>query len=162
MARKILRGGDIIELSGQDGTKIGKWQITDAEEPKEGGSSVCYSAVHCGIQGRLKEFCPFDDDLMEFSRDADNQLVAKSVEGKIKFNEMKKDFIRNYLTLQQIKLEDYDNTVLNNYMPVSEILYGKSKNGGGSVYIWTQDDKAGITIDEYFKNVTFRSLQTYF
>lgn len=154
MARKILRGGDIIELSGQDGTKIGKWQITDAEEPKEGGSSVCYSAVHCGIQGRLKEFCPFDDDLMEFSRDADNQLVAKSVEGKIKFNEMKKDFIRNYLTLQQIKLEDYDNTVLNNYMPVSEILYGKPQNGGGSVYIWTQDDKAGITIDEYFKNVS--------
>lgn len=160
--RKILKSGDIIELSYKrddtDGTRTGEWKITGAEEACEGGSSVCYWAVHDGVQGRLKEFYPLPDrqHFIELSRDAEGQLLPDGSKCRDEFEKLKLDFTRNYEKLEQVKLKNYDSVVLNNYMPGSDILYGYSKcgNARGSVYIWTANDKKGITFEEYIKKIS--------
>ena len=69
-------------------------------------------------------------------------------------NELKKDFLRAYETLEEVKGRSEANSILNNFIPPFEILYGSLNNQGDqSVYVWTPDDKTGVTFDEYLTKV---------
>ena len=149
--RLQLQKGDCIRLfRNQDSSDL--WEITDIVG--EGGSAICYEAV-CGPKmGRLKEFYPLYGMEGMMKRTSSHHLVPSSRLTAKKFYSLCDGFTEAYLKLEQAKKMDKDNEVLNNFIPPYEILYGQSEGGvKGSVYVWTPDDKKGISFDDYLRKV---------
>ena len=155
-----LPEGATIRLYRKNAKEAAVWTITGNKNAGEGASSVCYTAVSNGKQGRLKEFYP---QITEGGnnknryycqvRNTDCQLVPEEYK-RHTVGELKKDFLRAYETLEEVKARSSANSILNNFIPPFEILYGSPDNRGDeSVYVWTPDDKTGVTFDEYLKKV---------
>ncbi len=158
--RMYLPKGATIQLYRKNAKEAAVWTITGNEHVGEGASSVCYTAISNGKKGRLKEFYP---QIVEGSnnkiryycqvRHMDYQLMPEEYK-KHTIKELKRDFLRAYETLEEVKSRSNTNSILNNFIPPFEILYGSPNNQGEqSVYVWTPDDKTGITFDEYLKKV---------
>ena len=158
--RMYLPKGATIQLYRKNAKEAAVWTITGNEHVGEGASSVCYTAISNGKKGRLKEFYP---QIVEGSnnkiryycqvRHMDYQLMPEEYK-KHTIKELKRDFLRAYETLEEVKSRSDTNSILNNFIPPFEILYGSPNNQGEqSVYVWTPDDKTGITFDEYLKKV---------
>lgn len=158
--RMYLPKGATIQLYRKNAKEAAVWEITGSEHVGEGASSVCYTAVCNGKQGRLKEFYPQitseNDDKVKYYcqvRQMDYQLVPE-VDKRKKINDLKKDFLRAYESLEEVKSRSDVNSILNNFIPPFEILYGSPNNQGDqSVYVWTPDDKAGIAFEKYLNDV---------
>lgn len=162
--RTLLRSGASIRLTRSlEEPHFEEWTITGCtggKERCEGGSSVCYDAVHNGIPGRLKEYYPGDvsvngrDWLFHFERSRDGQLKPMGEAMTRRFHTLCDDFLAAYHMLDQARLESPEAQLLNNYIPSCEILYGLCPDGTrGSVYIWTANDKQGKNFEEYLSEV---------
>lgn len=115
------------------------WEITGFEGA--GGSSLCYRA-RCGSKsGRLKEFYPQAVPPV-FCRSAEGLPVALGADAR----EQCRDFCRSYELLEQCKAKDSGAELLNNFIPPYELL-----RGGDSVYVWTPDDKQGVSFEYYLQ-----------
>ena len=134
----LLAAGQTLHLQRPDGDAAGQWQITAVVG--RGGSAVCYNAQRGSKTGRLKEFLPYDH--CAFRREADGRLTAVSPKAEMLCGE----FLRAYETLEQYKRSSTDAQLLNNFLPAYEVL-----RGGDSVYIWTPDDKQGVSFEQYLR-----------
>ena len=135
-AYRCLAAGDRLRLSPIESAGTREWVISGVEG--RGGSAVCYRA-HCGNKsGRLKEFYPQDQAV--FLRGEDNLPVAVAPGA----DKLCREFCRAYDTLEQYKSQDAGAELLNNFLPAYEIL-----RGGDTVYIWTPDDKQGVSFEHY-------------
>ncbi len=158
--RMYLPEGATIQLYRKNAKEPAVWTITGSEHVGEGASSVCYTALCNGKQGRLKEFYPQitaeNDEKVKYYcqvRYMDYQLVPE-VDKKKKINDLKKEFLRAYESLEEVKSRSDANSILNNFIPPFEILYGSPNNQGDqSVYVWTPDDKAGVAFEKYLNDV---------
>ena len=138
LERKYLPQGAELILTREDG-QSGTWKI--GEVLGEGASCICYSA-RCGeTVGRLKEFYPFDSNLMR--REDDNQLTTNGI--NLAYEPMRKNFLDSFGLINRARNRPDEAQVLNNFLPVQEILSGQ----GGSVYVWFPQDRYGITVKEY-------------
>ena len=133
-----LQIGARLQLRRADGGSAGQWEIKGLVG--RGGSAVCYSAGRGNKTGRLKEFLPVDVPV--FCRGADGLLVATSP----KAESLRREFLRSYETLEQYKRRETGAELLNNFLPPYELLYG-----GDSVYVWTPDDKQGVSFEYYLQ-----------
>ena len=138
--RNLLKPGDKIILS-DDRTISHEWEIISIVG--EGASAVCYFARSGKKQGRLKEFYPLN--LLSLIRDEKNQLVPSESDIE-KFREMCSEYENSFKILDEIRNEN--GLMLNNFIPVQEIFYGTA-----SVYVWSPDDKHGVTFENYLKKV---------
>lgn len=134
--------------------------LTGGADRCEGGSSICYDAIHNGVPGRLKEFYPGDvsingrDWMFHFERTREGQLRPVGPAMKARFDTLREEFLRAYHMLDQARLESPEHQLLNNYIPSCEILYGRCADGEkASVYIWTANDKQGKNFEEYLSEV---------
>ena len=157
--RMYLSQGATIRLYRKNAREAADWTITGDELVGEGASAVCYTAISGGKTGRLKEFYPRITDGKHKSqyycqvRHTDYQLAPEDYKKHL-IGEMKKEFLRAYETLEEVKSRSGANSILNNFIPPFEILYGSPGNQGEqSVYVWTPDDKMGITFDRYLDEV---------
>ena len=158
--RMYLPKGAKIWLYRKNAKEPAIWEITGNDFVGQGASSVCYNAVSDGKRGRLKEFYPRITDSYNSKvsyycqvRQMDYQLVPEEYK-KQEISELKKDFLRAYETLDEVKNRSDANSILNNFIPPFEILYGSPNNQGDqSVYVWTPDDKVGKTFDQYLDEV---------
>lgn len=143
--RIILNPGSCLRLYRGDNTDAaGEWTITGFVG--EGGACVCYSANTGSKSGRLKEYYPLDEwGRAAFRRGEDGCLL---VSGPV-HREMCAEFRRAYELLEQTKQSDTDAQLLNNFIPPYEMLRGE----GGTVYVWTPDDKQGVSFEQYLSEV---------
>lgn len=159
-----LNAGDEIRLTHSlEEVQLGKWTVTGltgGEERSQGGSCICYDAVHNGVTGRLKEFYPGDvsvngrDWLFYFERDEAHQLRPVGQAMTRRFRALCEDFLGAYHTLARIRQESAEQALLNNYIPACQILYGLCGDGTpGSVYVWTPNDRQGKNFQEYLDEV---------
>lgn len=135
-----LQTGARLQLRRADGGSAGQWEISGLVG--RGGWAVCYSAGRGNKTGRLKEFLPAEYPV--FRRGADGLLVATSP----KADALRLEFLRAYETLEQYKHGQPGAELLNNFLPPYELLYG-----GDSVYVWTPDDKQGVSFEHYLQQV---------
>jgi serine/threonine protein kinase len=138
--RKLLKPGDRIILS-DDRANSNEWEIISLVG--EGASAVCYFARSGKKQGRLKEFYPLSS--ISLIRDEKNQLVPSESDIE-KFRKMCAEYENSFKILDKIRNEN--GLMLNNFIPVQESLHGVS-----SLYIWSPDDKHGVTFEDYLKKV---------
>ena len=150
MERNILTDGSLF-LSRDKGGALTE-RFTDLRFAGAGGSSVCYEAVSGGRAGRLKEFCPDREEAL--FRGADNQLRLKEGASKEAFSEKAERFLAPFRAMDALRAEDGGSAVLNNYLPVYDILYGSTEGDcAGTVYLWMPNDRYGLVFDAYLKNV---------
>ncbi|MBE5950495.1 MAG: hypothetical protein E7260_02750 [Lachnospiraceae bacterium] len=131
------------------------------KEEGEGGSTVCYSAVFNGKKGRLKEFYPTEASygkvcwLVYLTRGENHQLVVKKEEQSEQYRALCEDFLTAYKMLDERKLADEEHEIINNYLPVYELLYGVEEEGKkpAGVYVWTPDDTSGQSFENYLGEV---------
>lgn len=124
------RGDKLILAASPEMVQTGEWEILDIIG--EGSSAVCYSCVHGGKLGRLKEYSPINA--------AENNFD---------------NFVNAYKILDEIKYSNSNFEILNNYIPHYEILYKyDADNKPESVFIWTPDDKKGTTFENYIIDVS--------
>ncbi len=143
--RIILNSGDVLRLRRDQYTDAAEeWTITGFVG--EGGACVCYSA-QCGAKsGRLKEYYPLDEfGCPVYQRREDGSLLVCGARQEAMCGE----FCRAYELLERTKQSDADAQLLNNFIPPYEMLWGE----GGTVYIWTPDDKQGISFEQYLSEV---------
>ena len=139
--RVALKTGDTLYLTPVHGRgSAEKWEIQDFVGA--GGSALCYRAKCSTKTGRLKEFYPADGN---FIRQADGALRQNSPAAAALCGE----FLRAYELLEQIKESDPSAELLNNFLPPYLLLHS---GDGGTVYIWTPDDKQGITFEQYLRD----------
>ncbi|MCH5314755.1 MAG: hypothetical protein J1E81_02485 [Eubacterium sp.] len=128
-----------------------------SKETKEGGSAICYLAECNGERGRLKEFYPCDNKYegiyYNLKRNKNNQLIPEGDAQEIKFYSACADFIKAYDKIKEAKSKDKKHNILNNYMPSGVLYRGFDGAKEGSVYVWTKDDKEGVTFDEYIRSI---------
>ena len=110
----------------------------------EGGSCICYQAWKEGIFGRLKEYYPADSPSCYYD-------ITRREDGRLKYGTpVTEEAIRRgivrlkgcYERLNRIKTQG----ALANFLPYAEIY-----EGNGTVYIWTPQDRRGVTFEEYLK-----------
>lgn len=135
MMRQILNPGEKLRLFRHGGAD--DWMVTGYVG--EGGSSVCYTARGGGKMGRLKEFYPLG--ISEARRLASGALEMPE--------DLPRQFAQCYETLERIREEDPAAVVLNNFIPPFELLRG----GAGGIYVWTPDDKQGVSFEDYLTRV---------
>ena len=138
--RKYLAPGVTLQLETAEGKGAGDYTIVRLEG--QGGASLCYRASCGNKTGRLKEFFPCEVPPV-FQRDRDGLLRAVSVEAKQRCRE----FCRAYEILEQCKANDAGAELLNNFIPPYQLL-----RGGDTVYVWTPDDKQGISFERYLQD----------
>ncbi len=111
----------------------------------EGAECVCYSAVCASKSGRLKEHNPLNAaGAPVCSRSEDGTLCADPAA----IGAHRARFLLAYELLEQAKKSE-GGSVLNNFIPPYELLYGRD----GSIYVWTPDDKQGMSFEQYLREV---------
>lgn len=163
--RNYLKQNDTVMLSrNQNGPDYGACRIH--ERIGQGGSAVCYRAEYNGRIGTLKEFYPVhthgDKSVPVFPlvRTDTCALMIKGAVNAMRFRRACDDFEEAYHRLDEAKIEDPQNIVLNNYIPSYEILYGMAEDeedSAATVYIWNEDAQSGITWKDYLKRLSGRS-----
>ena len=143
--RSPLKTGDRLRLTSVDGGDAGNWwEITGFSGA--GGASLCYTAKNGTKSGRLKEFYPADSSLPPlFTRCADGYLRQNRPAAGAACEE----FLRAYELLEQVKHQDPSAEILNNFIPPYLLL---RSGADGTVYVWTPDDKQGITFETYLQD----------
>lgn len=160
--RNYLKQNDTVILSRkQNGSDYGTCRII--ERIGQGGSAVCYRAEYEGRIGTLKEFYPVqvrgDKSVPVFplARTDTCALMVKGAVNAMRFRRACDHFKEAYHRLDEAKIEDPQNIVLNNYIPSYEILYGMPEDETDSavtVYIWNVDAQSGITWKDYLKQLS--------
>lgn len=142
VSRILLNPGESILLN--RGQAAEKWTITGFVG--EGGACVCYNARNGEKSGRLKEFYPLDRwGRPCFGRAEDGSLTADPGQMGLLCGEFRK----SYEILEQTKLDQEKARILNNFIPPYELLTGIN----GSIYVWTPDDKQGVSFETYLSEV---------
>lgn len=141
--RQILRAGDKLLLSRCSGG-CDIWTVTGFVG--EGGASVCYTARGGGKTGRLKEFYP-----LAITPDGKVCANARRLEsGGLEIPEnLLRQFTQAYEILENAKEQDPSARILNNFIPPYELLRGEA----GNAYVWTPDDKQGVSFEAYLEKV---------
>lgn len=157
--RMYLKQGDRLCLKREREKDSGS-DCEILEKMGEGSSCVCYRAVFEETEGILKEFYPMEFVLEQngepypLKRTKANQLTSLEEKQSQRFQERCEEFLGGYRKLEQARKKDSRNRILNNYIPVYNILYGDSSEGeGASVYIWSANDKTGETFADYLQMV---------
>lgn len=147
MEREYLQAGDTLALRRTGTSGEGVWTIESVLG--EGGACVCYEARCGGRSGRLKEFYPLSDRQEPLCRrTGDGQLAFLDPgQGQARCGE----FLAAYGLLERTRQEEPDARVLNNFIPPYELL--RSKGQPGTCYVWTPDDKQGISFEDYLGEV---------
>ena len=137
----------------------------------EGGSAVCYEAGNGSLRGRLKEFYPknaWEESLsgLQLTRNPDSGQLTVQPEQKEIFHQQCEEFVQPYTQMQRIRyqetsvpgLQTHALRILNNYMPVSQVLCGYTgeQYHTGSVYVWTPGDREGVEFDRYLREIRAR------
>ena len=134
--REILEKGTILQLVSEDSDTIGRtdnktersWIIGDIVG--EGGSAVCYQAICGNKTGRLKVYDPF-------IKEAETHLLFGA-----------KEFLDSYRMLDRIRKENSESRKINNFISPFEILTKIEDGIRKGAYIWTPDDRTGITFEK--------------
>ncbi len=141
-SRILLNPGEEILLNRGKNTE--KWTITGFVG--EGGACVCYNARNGAKSGRLKEFYPLDNwGRPCFERTEEGNLTAP----REQMENLCAQFREAYEILELTKLDREKARILNNFIPPYELLTGQK----GSIYVWTPDDKQGVSFEDYLSEV---------
>lgn len=141
-SRILLNPGESILLN--RGQTAEKWTITGFVG--EGGACVCYTARNGAKTGRLKEFYPLDPwGRPCFERTEAGHLTAEPEQ----MEQLCAAFRESYEILEQTKLDKEKASILNNFIPPYELLTGQN----GSSYVWTPDDKQGVSFESFLSEV---------
>ena len=157
MERIYLNAGDKIKLvRNLDSREFEEFEIQSIIGV--GASSVCYFAKLGEKSGHLKEFYPIFDSFNEknnfncLERTETNQLVTSNEIFVESFKKMCTDYLSSFKVLDEARTQE-GGLLLNNFIPVQEIYFGYSESGTASVYIFSPDDKHGLTFSEYVEDV---------
>lgn len=141
--REILSPGALLCLRRSAASTPETWEIGGTVG--EGGACVCYNAMCGSKSGRLKEHYPLDNlGRPLFNRHEKGFLSAPAPI----LSRESEDFKRAYELIENAKSGE-GGALLNNFIPPYELLLGE----GGSVYVWTPDDKQGLSFDRYLREV---------
>lgn len=124
MERQLLESNDNLTLTAKDGSES---EFTILEYIGSGSDCVCYFAKSEEISGRLKEFSPLE------------KLTQK------KYLERREEFLTHLKILEKAR-NSQEGQVLNNCLPVQDILYCKER-----LFVWSPQDRYGITLAEYLQ-----------